>query len=121
MKKCAIYEGVFDFTLNCLLNALIEGREGAGGESTGGLGGRLPDVGDGWETWVGVGCCICSLNVGVLDEQEIEVVIGAAFFNKFVDKGVGGAIVSLGVGQGKLWGEALNPGGVCKLQTSIDG
>ena len=59
--------------------------------------------------------------MGVIDEQKIEGVIGAAFFNEFVDEGVGGAIVSLGVDEGKVWVQTLDPGGVHELHVSVDG
>jgi hypothetical protein len=111
---------VFDLALNGVGEARIERGEGIDGEGTWSLSGGFPLVGYVGES--GSGACgrVCGVNVGVFNQEEVEVVVSAAFFDHFGEEAIGRAVMAGGVSEGERGGDAEYPRGVGVLHAFVD-
>ena len=117
---CAIRERVFDLALNGVGEARKERGEGIDGEGTWSLSGGFPLVGYGGETGRGAGDRVCGVNVGVFNQEEVEVVVSAASFDHFGEEAIGRAVMAGGVSKGERGGGVEYPRGVGVLHVSVD-
>ena len=60
------------------------------------------------------------MNVGVFNQEEVEVVVSAAFFYHFGEEGIGRAVMVGGVSEGEEGGGAEYPSGVVELHAFVD-
>ncbi len=85
--------------------AEVKGGERTDGESTFVVVEKFPLIRDAHEVRDGVACCFSCLNMGIIDREKVEVVVGAVFLCQFGYQALGGAVAFVGVckNEGNRW------------------
>jgi hypothetical protein len=96
-KTRAISQGVFDFVVDSIGFAEVKGVERTDGESTFTVVEIFPLTRDTHKVGTGVVCCFSCLNMGIIDREKVEVVVGVVFLSKFGYQDIRGAVVFVGV------------------------
>ncbi len=105
-NTCAISQGVFDFAVDIIGFAKVKGGERMDGESTFAVVESFPLIRDTHMKGVGVDCCFNCLNMGKIDREKVEVVVGGTCLSQFGYQGIGGTVAFVGVckSEGSRWG-----------------